>query len=90
MSENTRFNPPPTFPFQVAYRVRTAENKYGYIQSIEHSSDGDYAIVKSEKWDWEERIPLNMLRPARLHYSPATATEPAEIDEEIDDDYLPF
>ena len=83
---NARFNPPPIFPFRVGYRVRTADNKYGYIQNI----DGDYALVNSERWDWEERIPLNMLRPARQHYSPATATEPAELNEEIDDDYLPY
>jgi hypothetical protein len=92
MSDNDRFNPPPVFPFHVGYRVRTTDNRYGYIQRIYRKDDGlDYAEVNSEKWDWAEMdVPLNMLRPANLHYSPATQTEPEEIDGEYNDDNLSF
>jgi len=71
------------YPFRPGVRVRTAEREYGYIQSI--SADG-IARVNSERWEWHEDIPVVMLFPAQLYYSPATATEPAETNEEDYDD----
>ena len=83
----TPYNPP--IPIGAAVEI-IGTHEVGYVRGWLSMRQKLYIDRDGWPWNVSHFYAPDAVRPVRQHYSPATATEPAEEGEYDNDNYIPF